>query len=573
MPLITRAALVAITGVAVGACTCATTRSGTPAGPDTPFPAAALERIDAAGLLGHIEVLGSDAFEGRLPGTAGEQKTIEYLTTRFRELGLEPGNPDGRYVQDVPLVGITGQAGMTLASGQHRFDMQVGTDFVATTARFVPTVSVDHSQLVFVGYGVQAPEYDWDDYKTAGGGDWSGKTLVMLINDPAVPDPDRPGALDPALFRGEAMTYYGRWTYKYEIASRLGADAAIIIHETGPAGYPWSVVEHSWTGEQFELAAADRNMSRVPVQSWITLDKARELFAAEGLDLDALKQAATRRDFKPVPLQARASFRIDNQVREVQSHNVVARLPGTDPLLAGESVVYSAHWDHLGRNPGIDGDTIFNGALDNASGTAALLELAEAFATAPVRPRRSLLFMAVTAEEQGLLGARHYARHPLYPLDKTVAMINIDVVNPWGPTEDLQVIGIGQNTLEDTLASVLAEDGRRIVPDRSPEKGFYYRSDQFEFAKVGVPALYADEGSTLIGCPDGTGESLRAAYVAHDYHDVSDEIKAGWDLSGAALDMRVLARVGWRTANADTWPQWKEGSEFRAVRAAQLARD
>ncbi|MFP5307156.1 MAG: M28 family metallopeptidase [Gammaproteobacteria bacterium] len=539
-----------------------------PTPPPPTLDAAAVESITADDLMRHVRTLSSDAFAGRLPGTVGEEKTVAYLVEQFKAMGLAPGNPDGSYVQDVPLVGITGSPRMTLWAGARKLTMRQGSDFVAVTARFVPEVEVNDAELVFVGYGVQAPEYGWDDYK---GVDVRGKTLVMLINDPAVPDPQDPSQLDDSMFRGKAMTYYGRWTYKYEIASKLGAAAAIIIHETGPAGYPWAVVEHSWSGEQFQLAAADKNMGSVPVQGWISSEKAQALFRATGQNFEALKRAAVRRDFRPVPLKAKASFRITTEVREVQSQNVIARLPGSSPQHAGEHVIYSAHWDHLGRNAALEGDQIFNGALDNATGTAGVLEIAEAYSKLSTPPKRSVLFMAVTAEEQGLLGAKHYATHPLYPLQRTLAMINMDGLNPWGPTRDVQVIGIGQNTLEDVLADVIADHGRVIVPDEEPEKGFYYRSDQFEFAKVGVPALYADGGSEVIGKPAGYGLTKRQEYTANDYHAVSDEVKPDWDLSGAAQDMQVLLAVGWRVANGDDWPQWKEGSEFKAVREQSLA--
>jgi Zn-dependent M28 family amino/carboxypeptidase len=506
----------------------------TTAATPTPTAKAQAAGVSAERLMAHVRTLSSDEFAGRLPGTVGEEKTVAYLTEQFKALGLKPGNPDGTYVQKVPLVGIDGTATMQLSAGGDAIEMQRGRDFTAVTQRFVPEVKVDDSELVFVGYGVQAPEYGWDDYK---GEDMTGKTIVMLINDPAVPDPQDPSKLDDAMFRGKAMTYYGRWTYKYEIAAKVGAAAALIIHETGPAGYPWAVVENSWTGEQFALAAADQNMRSVPVQAWISNDKAKELFAKVGQDFDALKQAAVRKDFKPVPLKAKASFAISNQVREVQSQNVVAALPGTDR--PDEWVVYSAHWDHLGTNTALEGDQIYNGALDNATGVAGVIEIARAFKQSP--PKRSTLFMLVTAEEQGLLGAKHYAANPLYPLDQTLAMINLDVLNPWGPTRDIQVIGYGQNSLEDVLAAVLAERGRVVAPDEEPEKGFYYRSDQFEFAKVGVPALYADAGGDMIGHEKGHGLSKRLEYNANDYHKPSDEIKEDWNLAGAAQDMDVLA--------------------------------
>ncbi len=539
----------------------------------TPQTAAAVDPVEEAGaaitpelILGHTRALAADEFEGRQPGSAGEDKTVAYLSAQFKALQLAPGNPDGSYLQDVPLVGIAGTPRMQLKAGGRPMTLTAGHDYVAASARFVPEVRVRNSDLVFVGYGVQAPEYGWDDYK---GLDVTGKTLLMLINDPGVPDPADPARLDPKLFKGEAMTYYGRWTYKYEIAAKLGAAAAVIIHETKPAAYPWEVVQNSWSGEQFSIAAVDRNMSRLPVQSWITLAKAQELFKNAGLDFDALKQAALSRDFRPVPLKAKASFTIHNRIREVQSRNVVARLEGADPKLKDELIIYTAHWDHFGRDDRLP-DPIFNGAADNATGVAGLLAIARAYRALPQPPKRSVLFLAVTAEEQGLLGSQYYARHPLYPLTRTLADFNMDVLNTYGRSRDVQVIGAGQNTLEDRYAEVAAKYGRVIVADTDPEKGHYYRSDQFEFAKQGVPALYADPGIDVIGKPAGYGRAKRDEYVARDYHKPSDEVKPDWDLSGGAEDTRLLFETGYRIANGSTWPSWKDGSEFKAIREASL---
>ncbi|HEY0975698.1 MAG TPA: M20/M25/M40 family metallo-hydrolase [Solimonas sp.] len=556
---------------ALGAAACAsqppasmTTFAG---GESAGAPTDALASITADDILRHVEVLASDQFEGRLPGTKGEELTVAYLTEQFRNMGLQPGNPDGRYVQDVPLVGIDGTATMSLKVGKKTMKLKPRKDFVATTARVVPRIDVKASDLVFVGYGVQAPEYGWDDYK---GLDVTGKTLVMLINDPAIPDPKDPTQLDANLFRGKAMTYYGRWTYKYEIASRLGAAGAIIVHETEPAAYPWDVVENSWSGEQFGLASPDGNKDLVPVQAWITVDRATELFKAAGQDFQALKQQALQRDFQPVALGGTMTASIRNKIRKTASQNVVAALPGSDPALKDEWVIYGAHWDHLGRNRSLKGDQIFNGAVDNATGTAGLLEIAQAFAKLPVAPKRSILFLAVTAEEQGLLGSRHYAQNPLYALRKTAAMINMDALNVWGPTSEMQAIGYGQNTLEDTLERVLKQNGRHLLPDQAPERGGYFRSDQFEFAKVGVPALYANRGIAVIGKP-GFGEEKQKQYTAKHYHKPSDEIDPDWDLTGAALDMQVLMDVGYRVAQTSRTPMWKTGSEFKAIREATLA--
>jgi len=528
---------------------------------------AARATITSDDLLRHTSALSGDGFEGRAPGTAGEDSTVAYLTSRFRELGLAPGNPDGSYLQAVDLVGTSGAADAFFSTRGRLIALRPLDDFVAISRRTVPQVAVNGSDLVFVGYGVQAPEFQWDDYK---GMDVRGKTIVMLINDPAVADPADSTRLDPAVFRGDAMTYYGRWTYKYEIATELGAAAAIIVHETGPAGYPYAVVSGSWGRENFDIRRQDGNMNRVAVESWITLEKARELFSASGLDFDQLKAAARTRDFQPVALNAKATFRIENTLRNVESRNVVAKLEGGDPALRDEYVIYTAHWDHLGRDPSLEGDQIFNGALDNATGTAALLELAQAFAGLAQPPPRSVLFLAVTAEEKGLLGAKHYAENPLYPLARTLANINIDGVNQWGRTRDIVIVGHGNSTLDDLLTELAVAEGRVVVADPEPEKGFFYRSDHFEFAKQGVPALYTDTGIEYIGQPEGYGARKREEYTANDYHKPSDEVKTDWDLSGAVEDVQLLFLVGLRVANTETWPEWKPGTEFKARREAML---
>lgn len=518
------------------------------------------EAITADSLLTHVQVLASDDFEGRLPGTRGEEKTVAYLANEFRKLGLKPGNPDGSYAQNVPLVGITGKASGALRVDGKKLAFSNGRDFMASTTRFARDVRVKNSPLVFVGYGAQAPEYGWDDYK---GIDVKGKTLVMLINDPAA---------DPAVFKGKAMTYYGRWTYKYEIASKLGAEAVLIVHEDEPASYPWSVVQSSWSGEQFELDAADQNQGNVAVQGWITRAKAVELFKAAGQDFDALKQSAQTRAFKPVALNAQVDLSVRNTVRRVQSRNVVARIPGSDPKQTNEYVIYTAHWDHLGRDRSLKGDQIFNGAVDNATGTAGLLEIAKAYMKLPQAPARSVLFLAVTAEEQGLLGSAWYARHPLYPHTDTAAVINMDSLNPWGPTRDVQVIGYGQNTLEDVLEEHAAVQGRVLIGDTQTEKGFYYRSDQFSFAKVGVPALYADGGVDLVGQSADTAAQKGKEYTAKHYHQTGDEVRPDWNLQGAVQDLQLLFEVGRHIAACDHWPEWKRGSEFKAIREQSLAR-
>lgn len=527
----------------------------------------ALQSITSDGILSHVRVLASDAFEGRAPGTAGEDSTVAYLTSAFRALGLAPGNPDGSYIQNVELIGYTGSATATLRVGPERIPMQPLRDFVAVSRHDRPEVNVTDTEIVFVGYGVVAPEYRWDDYK---GVDVRGKTVLILVGDPPVPDPVDSTRLDTAMFRGKAMTYYGRWTYKYEKASEMGAAAAILIHQTGPAGYPWEVVTGSWGGENFDIPSAD-GARRVPVEGWITEARARQLMLASGRDFDGVVRHAATREFFPLPLfNGFASWRVRNTVRRIQSRNVIAKLEGSDPVLRDEYVAYTAHWDHFGRNPSLPGDQVLNGALDNASGTAQMLEIARAFTQLDTPPRRSLLFLAVTAEEAGLLGARYYATNPLYPLERTVANINIDGVNQWGRTADVVVIGLGNSTLDDVLDTVATAAGRTLAPDPESEKGFFYRSDHFEFAKLGVPALYVDAGVNYLDKPAGFGLAKRDEYTANDYHKPSDEIKPDWDLAGAVEDGRMLFEVGYRVAQSRAWPEWKPGTEFKARREAML---
>lgn len=524
---------------------------------------AALAAFTADDLSRHIKVLASDEYEGRAPGTRGEELTVNYLTEQFKSLGLKPGNPDGTYVQNVPMAGFAAEPRLSFNVNGKVIDLKSTDDYVAVSRRIEPEIKVENSDVVFVGYGVVAPEYGWDDYK---GVDVRGKTIVMLINDPAIPDPNDPSRPDDKMFKGKAMTYYGRWTYKYEIASEKGAAAAIIIHEEGPAGYPYEVVSGSWGRENVDIKMPDNNAGRVAVEAWINLNRAKELFAASGQDFEALKRAALSRDFKPVSLPAKANFDIKNSLRNIESKNVIAKLEGSDPKLKDEYVVYTAHWDHLGRDEKRAGDQIFNGAIDNASGVAALLEIAEAFTKLPAPPKRSIIFLAVTAEEKGLLGAKYYATRPLYPLNRTLANLNMDGVNQWGRTKDVVLVGEGNSTLDDLLREAAQQQGRTIKPDPEAEKGFFYRSDHFEFAKEGVPALYPDTGTEYIGKPEGYGQQKRDAYTTNDYHKVTDEVKPDWDLSGAVEDAQLLFLVGYRVAQGDTYPEWKPGTEFKAKR-------
>ena len=527
-----------------------------------------LPAINVDAVLAHTKVLSSDEYQGRAPGTKGEDLTVRYLEDQFRKDGLEPGNTNGTYVQKVPLVGITADgAPLAFRKGQQTQTLKWKDDVVAWTKHVAPSASIKDSELVFVGYGVVAPEYNWDDYK---GVDVSGKTLVMLINDPPVPDPNNPQQLDPKTFGGKAMTYYGRWTYKYEIGAEKKAAGVIIVHETGPAGYPFEVVQNSNTGERFDLVTPDKNMGRVNIEAWISLDRARDLFKLAGQDFDALKAQAAARDFKPVPLGVTASMTLHNKLRTIDSRNVVAKLEGSDPALKDQYIVYTAHWDHFGIGPVVNGDRIYHGARDNAVGCAGLIEIARAFTQVQPRPKRSILFLSVTAEEQGLLGSEYYATTPIYPIAKTLADINMDELNVYGRTRDLTLVGYGASDLDDYTAAAAGEQGRVIRPDAEPEKGLYYRSDHFNFAKQGVPALDPDAGIDFIGKPPEYGRQVREDWTEHRYHKPQDVVTPQWDLSGAREDLRVFFAVGYRIAQADKFPGWKPGSEFKAKREAML---
>jgi Zn-dependent M28 family amino/carboxypeptidase len=559
----------------------ACSRSAEPPAPASTAPAAtapaakvpldSLPKVEAASILEHIKVLASDEYEGRAPGTPGEERTVSYLTAAFQKIGLKPGNTDGTYIQKVPLVGITGAEArpLVLAGDRSRIILKWKDDVVAWTKHVAEGASIENSEMVFVGYGVVAPEYNWDDFK---GVDLKGKTMVVLVNDPQVPDPADPSKLDSRTFNGHAMTYYGRWTYKYEEAARRGAAGVFIVHEEGPAGYPYEVVQ-GFLGERFDLVTPDKNVGRASIEGWFSLSATKRVLKMAGQDFEALKKLARTRNFKPVPLGLKASMALRNTNRTIESRNVLGKLEGSDPVLKDEYVVYSAHWDHLGigdPDPDDKSEKIYNGALDNASGVASLLEMARAFTQVKPAPKRSILFLMVTAEEQGLLGSEYYAVTPVYPLAKTLANINIDGVNQWGRTKDITVIGIGASDLDDYLRDAAAEQSRTLRPDPEAEKGFYYRSDHFNFAKQGVPALYTDTGVEFIGKPAEYSQQKRDEYNKKDYHQPSDEIKADWDLSGAVEDTNLLLAVGYRVANAEKFPEWKPGNEFRAKREEQL---
>ncbi|NIM91156.1 MAG: M28 family peptidase [Candidatus Aminicenantes bacterium] len=520
----------------------------------------ALESITAEDLSRDVQILSSDEFEGRAPASKGEELTVAFLKEEFEKLGLKPGNGES-FFQEVPLVEITADPSVKLEikSQERKVSFAYGNEFMAWTLRVVEQVGLANSEMVFVGYGIIAPEYNWNDYE---GLDVKGKTVVMLVNDPGF------ATEDPEFFKGRAMTYYGRWTYKYEEAARQGADGALIIHETEPAAYPWAVVENSWSGPKFNLTSEDNYLSRCAVEGWITLETGQKLFKEAGLNYEETKAAAATRDFKAIPMNQKASVIIKNKIRYANSKNVMALWPGSDR--ADECVIYMAHWDHFGIDPSLEGDQIFNGALDNATGTAALLELAEAFTKLESPPSRSILFLSVTAEEQGLLGSYYYAANPVFPATKTVAVINMDALNIYGKMKDITVIGYGNSELEDYLAAAAAEQGRRVRPNPEPEKGSFFRSDHFPFAKQGIPALYADSGIDHVEHGEEWTLAQTDKYTAEKYHKPSDEYDPNWDLSGAIDDLHLLFKVGYRLSMESTFPIWKEGSEFKAKRDADM---
>ncbi|CAN5919252.1 M28 family metallopeptidase [soil metagenome] len=523
-------------------------------------PPEAIAAMDTGTIMQHIRVLAADSLMGRQPGTPGEDKSVAYIEGQFKAIGLKPGNTDGTYIQKVPLVGITvkGAPSMTFAKGATKKTLKWRDDYVAWTKHVQPSASLNNSELVFVGYGVEAPEFKWDDYK---GVDVAGKTLVMLVNDPPL--------ADTAQFGGKRMTYYGRWTYKYEQAMKHKTAGVLLVHQTERAGYPFAVVQGK-TAEQFDLVTPDKNMSRAAVEGWITEDQAKALFTMAGQNFDSLVASAATPAFTPVPLGVTASVKLDNTLRTIDSRNVVAKLEGSDPALKDQYVIYTAHWDHFGIGEKVNGDSIYNGALDNASGVAGLLTLAKGFAAMKTPPKRSILFLSVTAEEQGLLGSQYYAVTPIYPLAKTLANINMDELNQWGPTSDLTVIGLGNSELDDYATAAAAEQKRTLKPDAEPEKGFYYRSDHFNFAKVGVPAFDPEAGTDYVGKASGFGMAMRDSFTANDYHKPSDQIKAGWNMSGAVQDLDLFLTMGYRIANAARMPEWRRGNEFHAAREQSL---
>ena len=540
-----------------------TAPSTAPAPPSTSAPAAPAfsPAITAEDFLHHTTVLASDEFAGRAPGTAGETLTINYLRDTFQSLGLKPGNGES-WFQRVPMVETTATpvTAKVTVKGQS-LEWAFGSQWVTGTRTGQETVEVADSELVFVGYGVVAPEENWNDYA---GLDVKGKTVVMLINDPGfhVDDPD--------LFGGKRMTYYGRWTYKFEEAARQGATGAIIIHDTAGAAYGWGVVENGWTGAQYDLPASEDPEPRLPLQGWITSDVAQDLLSRSGLSLEALRLAANKRGFKPVPLPATLSATIHSTVKHSESSNVLALLPGSEK--PEEVIVYMGHWDHLGTMTDASGTTqIFNGAIDNATGVAGIVEIAEAFARSGQPPKRSILFAAVTLEESGLLGSKYYVAHPTFPMRNTVGVINLDAMTIVGKTRDIVVTGYGASELEDVLRPIAERQGRVLHAEDGIEKGYYFRSDHFNFAKAGVPALYAKSGLDNVEKGEDYGKAIADDYTANRYHKPADVVDQDWELEGVVQDLEALYEVGRVLADGDAWPNWYQGHPFRAQRDAQRA--
>ncbi|CAH1002281.1 hypothetical protein LEM8419_03200 [Neolewinella maritima] len=523
--------------------------------PSSTSTAPANAPIDSTTIDRHIAELADDRYGGRLPFSPGEALTLDYLEKELRALGLEPSNGDS-YRQEVPMVELTGHPDETIRLDMPggRVDWTVSKDYMTFSERGEAETSLTDSELVFVGFGIVAPGYGWDDYA---GVDVKGKTVVVMVNDPGY------YLEDSTQFKGKTMTYYGRYTYKYEEAARQGAAGCLVIHETGAAGYPWFVVQSSWSGARLTLP--DDGQPKLDVAGWITLNAARELFTNSGVDDIKWFEAATQADFEPIDLGASLTTTVRNDLRRDKSYNIIARLPGGSR--PDENVTYTAHWDHIGVGPIVDGDSIYNGALDNASGTAQLLAIAEAYTELPEPPARSVVFLFVTAEEQGLFGSAYYVANPVFPLDQTVANINIDGINPSGPAADLTITGMGHSEMDELAERIAEGQGRYVQGGQEPEKGYFYRSDHFNFAKSGVPVLYAKGGYEHQTLGKAYAKEQKDAFVATRYHQPADEYRSGdWPLAGAVQDGELLFLIGLELASGETWPKWRENSEFYVAR-------
>jgi Zn-dependent M28 family amino/carboxypeptidase len=552
MPLMNRLAFTLAPIALLAACTSGGT--DTVAIPDVAIPEISLKTMQDV-----VGQLASDEFEGRSPGTPGEEKTVALLIERFKAAGLQPGNK-GSWTQDVPLVEMTAKnvSALNFTGGNVPLSLAYGSQYAAFSYRLQPSIAVKDSDVVFVGYGINAPEKGWNDYA---GVDVKGKTVVILVNDPDWQTKETKGE-----FNGRAMTYYGRWTYKFEEAARQGAAAALIVHDTEPAAYGWNVVQSSWTGTQYLAASEDNGANQTAANGWMQLDQTKALFAGAGQDFDALREAAKKKGFKAIALTGvKASLSFDNDITRKMSKNVIGVLPGAKR--PDEHVLYTAHWDHLGRCEAVNGDDICNGAIDNATGTAALVALAEAHSKAGA-PDRSLVFLAVTAEESGLLGSKYYAENPVFPLKTTVGGVNMDALTGSGPAKDIIVVGRGKSELDAYLEKAASADKRVLVTEPTPEKGFYYRSDHFSLAKLGVPMIYFDGGEDLLNGGTAAGKAWAANYTEKQYHAPSDDMSAITSWDGMMADLRLYYAVGRMLAMSDAWPNWVEGDEFRGVRDA-----
>lgn len=511
-------------------------------------------------MISYIKELGSDEYQGRKPFSAGETKTINYIANLYKEIGLQPGNGNS-YFQEVPLVevSLTPPKTMKLEGAKVTKSLKYGSDFVVFSRRLQTEIELTNSELVFAGFGIVAPEYGWNDYKNI---DVKGKTVVVMVNDPGF------GSTDKSFFKGNEMTYYGRWTYKYEEAARQGAAGLLIIHQTKPAGYPWSVVLNSASVPKLYQQPSDNYMSRCAVEGWLTWKSARNLFADSGKDLQEELQKAAKKGYKPFSFNTKASVKFKNTARFDKTNNVLGILPGTD--LTDEYIFYSAHWDHLGIGPKMKGDSIYNGAVDNGTSLAWMFEIARAFKAMPTQPRRSIVFFAPSAEESGLNGSGYYADHPIFPLNKTVANINNDLMLPYGKMKDVMITGFGQSELEDYVKEAAEKQGRYILPDPNPQSGMYFRSDHFSFARVGIPALFARGNNDHVEKGKEYMSQKEQEWLANHYHKPFDEYEEWWNLDGVAEDAKLLFDVGWKLANEDTFPNWKEGSEFKARRDSYM---
>jgi Zn-dependent M28 family amino/carboxypeptidase len=519
----------------------------------------ALSQVTEHSMMSHIRFLSDDLLEGRAPATRGDKLTLAYIASHMEELGLKPGGDNGTYFQKVPVLSLTAAPfALKFSKGNESLTLNYKSEFVGTAGKQQASVEINNAEIIFVGFGIEAPEQQWDDYK---GIDVKGKVLLMMNNDPP--------SDDETFFGGAARTYYGRWTYKYEIAARKGAVGAIIVHTRESAGYGWNVVENSWTGEQFELAQKTETPTTL-FNGWTTLEASERLVALAGMNLNAMQERAMKRSFTPIPLGITLSTQIATATKNVETANVIGVFEGSDAKLRDEAVIFTAHHDHLGITTPVRGDSINNGALDNASGVSAVLNLAQMFSSLKDKPKRSIVFATVGAEESGLIGSQHYVEHPLFPTATTAANINIDGINVFGPTKDIVVIGYGRSTIDNVVQKVAAWQNRVVKPDQFPAQGSFYRSDQFNFAKAGVPAIFLDNGVDYHGKSPEFGKQVNDEYIKNDYHQPSDDIKSNWVMSGAIQDVQLAFLIALEIANAPSMPAWKKGDEFEGARLRSL---